>query len=97
MPDPRAGNQVALNSAYISTTHISAVRRDLLVLSDYVTACSGSNITTTPSNASTIVKLQVPDNWDGPFGQGLNTGTTVIAFIAALTLGVGGISVLCVM
>lgn len=50
-----------------------------------------------PANATLIAKLHVPKDWNGIFEQLLNTGTTVITFIAALSLGVGAISVVCVM
>ena len=51
----------------------------------YSTAC---NLT-----APHLLALAPPAGWDGPFGQGLTTGTTVVTFIAALILGLGSITV----
>ena len=42
---------------------------------------------------ATDFALTLPANWDGPFGQGLDTAGTVVTFIVALSLGLGLISV----
>lgn len=44
-----------------------------------------------PDNAT--FKLQLPDNWNGPFGQGLDIPATVVTVIAGAILGVGMITV----
>ena len=38
-----------------------------------------------------------PSDWDGPFGQGLNMGATVVTVIIGALLGSGLITVLCTM
>ncbi|KAI0363322.1 hypothetical protein BV20DRAFT_1007549 [Pilatotrama ljubarskyi] len=55
----------------------------------YTTACSSLNFTI-PAN---ITALHVTPDWDGPFGQGLNTFGTVVSVIAATVLGSGMIAV----
>ncbi|TBU59860.1 hypothetical protein BD310DRAFT_816208 [Dichomitus squalens] len=57
-------------------------------LTAYSTACT--NITAV--NASQVT-LTLPPDWDGPFGQGLTTGTTVVAVIAAFVLGLCSITI----
>lgn len=51
----------------------------------YTTACNGT--TETP------LKLALPADWDGPFGQGLTMGTTVIAVGSAFIIGLFSISI----
>ena len=70
----------------------------------YVAACNTANITViTNGTASTLTiaaadaALTLPPNWDGPFGQGLNIGTTVVTVAAATLLGGGLIGVLITM
>ncbi|KAI0803178.1 hypothetical protein BC629DRAFT_106875 [Irpex lacteus] len=45
----------------------------------------------------TNMTLTLAPNWDGPFGQGLNTATTAITLIAALIVGGGAIGTLITM
>ncbi|KAI1790612.1 hypothetical protein LXA43DRAFT_1146384 [Ganoderma leucocontextum] len=54
-------------------------------LSAYTTACNGS--------AATNLTLTLPLDWDGPFGQGLTVGTTVIAVGSAFILGLFSITI----
>ncbi|PIL25931.1 hypothetical protein GSI_11684 [Ganoderma sinense ZZ0214-1] len=54
----------------------------------YTTACSDANET-----VSTPLTLVLPDGWDGPFGQGLTIGTTVIAVGSAFIIGVFSIGI----
>ncbi|KAI0095233.1 hypothetical protein BDY19DRAFT_916890 [Irpex rosettiformis] len=63
-------------------------------LTAYLNACKGSNVT---NLTATDFTLTLAPNWDGPFGQGLNTATTAITLIAALLLGGGCIGTLLVM
>lgn len=63
-------------------------------LTAYQTAC---NATAGILLDTTVIALASPPNWDGPFGQGLNVGTTVISVIAATVLGTGLIGVLVTM
>ncbi|EKM52369.1 uncharacterized protein PHACADRAFT_260689 [Phanerochaete carnosa HHB-10118-sp] len=61
-----------------------------ILLTNYTAAClSGVNVTVPASLAT----LMTPDNWDGPFGQGLTPATTAITLIAALLVGGGAIAV----
>ena len=60
----------------------------------YAKACSNDADITVPADSTT---LHVPAQWDGPFGQGLNPGTTAVTFIAAFTIGVSCIGVLIAM
>ena len=48
---------------------------------------------TLPTLDPKVFALAPPANWDGPFGQGLNTFTTVITVIAATIIGSGAIAV----
>ena len=57
----------------------------------YSAACGSPSPNITVAAAD--IALTVPANWDGPFGQGLNTGTTVISVIITFFLGVGLITV----
>lgn len=65
----------------------------------YLAACATVSNTTldlfasvrNPDNAT--FKLQLPDNWNGPFGQGLDIPATVVTVIAGAILGVGMITV----
>ncbi|KAK7688469.1 hypothetical protein QCA50_008007 [Cerrena zonata] len=41
--------------------------------------------------------ITVPSDWDGPFGQGLNMGATVVTVIAGALLGGSLIGILCTM
>lgn len=41
--------------------------------------------------------ITVPSDWDGPFGQGLNLGATIVTVIVGAVLGSGLIGVLCTM
>ncbi|KAI0347983.1 hypothetical protein BDW22DRAFT_39542 [Trametopsis cervina] len=62
-------------------------------LAAYSTACANQpNITV--STADTALKIPSDIKWDGPFEQLLNTGTTAIVLVAALTIGCGAIGVL---
>ncbi|RPD60725.1 hypothetical protein L226DRAFT_533094 [Lentinus tigrinus ALCF2SS1-7] len=83
--DPRAGQSSAL-SAYLAACNTANIT---------VTAADGTPSTLTVAAAAAV--LTSPPNWDGPFGQGLNTGTTVITVIAATILGGGLIGVLVTM
>jgi len=58
-------------------------------LTAYATACNQST--------TTLMALQLPSTWDGPFGQGLSPVTTAITLIVALTVGCGAIGVLITM
>ncbi|RDX44079.1 hypothetical protein OH76DRAFT_1360156, partial [Lentinus brumalis] len=59
-------------------------------LTAYQTAC---NATASILLDTTVIALVPPPNWDGPFGQGLNVGTTVITVIVGALLGSGLIGV----
>ncbi|KAI0759090.1 hypothetical protein C8Q74DRAFT_1301870 [Fomes fomentarius] len=65
----------------------------------YLAACGSLGNDTLPDNASVrnaknaTFKLVVPDNWNGPFGQGLDIPATVVTVIAGAILGVGLITV----
>nr|VWO95849.1 Eukaryotic translation initiation factor 5A (eIF-5A) [Ganoderma boninense] len=54
----------------------------------YTTACGNINAT-----VGTALKLSLPADWDGPFGQGLTIGTTVIALGVAFFMGLFSIAV----
>ncbi|KAI0668825.1 hypothetical protein C8Q78DRAFT_1043171 [Trametes maxima] len=55
----------------------------------YVSGCTLANRTVD----TTLTKLQVPSDWNGPFGQGLTTFGTVVSVLAATVLGAGMITV----
>lgn len=59
---------------------------------DFATACA-SNTSVSQPPAAADVALQLPANWDGPFGQSLGTPATVIGVIVTFALGVGAITV----
>ncbi|KAI0742769.1 hypothetical protein C8Q80DRAFT_1273380 [Daedaleopsis nitida] len=63
-------------------------------LTAYMTSCNNATNSTLDSK---LFALHVPDNWDGPFGQGLNLPTTIVAVIFTTIFGGGLISVLCTM
>ena len=88
MPDPRAGNAVALTRM----VHLPLVEfetsADMYRIKEYVAACAADNAT-----VNTTAALVLPSNWDGPFGQFLNTGGTVFGVIVSLVLGVGAIEI----
>ena len=68
-------------------------------LQDYGAACQ--NASDVLKNASIVVPvpsaadLTLSDgpSWNGPFGQGLNTGATVFGVVIAFVLGLGAITV----
>ena len=88
MPDPRAGNQVALTGMFMQTSGmpLSFAEYQTIV---YAAACLNATITLPAS----VTTLELPPDWDGPFGQGLTPATTAITFIAALMVGGGAIAV----
>ncbi|KAI0324892.1 hypothetical protein GY45DRAFT_1288211 [Cubamyces sp. BRFM 1775] len=59
-------------------------------LAAYATACTNVSQLDVGKNFTT---LALPADWDGPFGQGLNTFGTVVSVIAATVLGAGLITV----
>ncbi|KAI8972619.1 hypothetical protein BD414DRAFT_525275 [Trametes punicea] len=59
-------------------------------LTAYSTACNNS---LGSPLATSQITLTVPSDWDGPFGQGLNTFGTVVSVAAAAILGSGLIAV----
>lgn len=62
---------------------ISLLHTDITPAPEYIAACTTAKQTVDP----TLGKLTLPPNWDGPFGQGLNTATTAIVLIVTLGLG----------
>ncbi|KIP09410.1 hypothetical protein PHLGIDRAFT_34440 [Phlebiopsis gigantea 11061_1 CR5-6] len=62
-----------------------------VVLTSYKTACAAAPLNVTiPAE---FVTLQLPSDWDGPFGQGLTTFTTAVYLASALIIGGGAITV----
>ena len=61
----------------------------LLFMLAYAAACAGSGVTV----AATQVALAPPPDWNGPFGQGLNTAATAFGVIVAFFLGLFRIGV----
>ncbi|KAH9893963.1 hypothetical protein C8Q73DRAFT_790538 [Cubamyces lactineus] len=59
-------------------------------LTAYATACTNVSTLDVGKNFTT---LALPADWDGPFGQGLNTFGTVVSVAAAAILGTGLITV----
>lgn len=57
----------------------------------YQTACAAPPLNVTVP--AEFVTLQLPSDWDGPFGQGLTTFTTAVYLAAALIIGGGAITV----
>ncbi|KAI0790911.1 hypothetical protein C8Q75DRAFT_79450 [Abortiporus biennis] len=72
---------------------VDPTRDPSAVLTAYKTACT--TIGQIPLANLTAVTL--PSNWNGPFGQGLNLGATVVTVIAAFGLGSGLIYTVCTM
>ena len=56
----------------------------------YATACT--NVSKVDVGHD-FITLALPADWDGPFGQGLNTFGTVVSVMAATVLGAGLITV----
>lgn len=92
MPDPRAGNAVALTRMFRLPLVEFETSADVCRLKEYVAACAADNAT-----VNTTAALVLPSNWDGPFGQFLNTGGTVFGVIVSLVLGVGAITIVTTM
>ncbi|KAI0656337.1 hypothetical protein C8Q70DRAFT_1159651 [Cubamyces menziesii] len=59
-------------------------------LTAYATACT--NVSKVDVGHD-FITLALPADWDGPFGQGLNTFGTVVSVMAATVLGAGLITV----
>lgn len=61
----------------------------------YVAACLAS-----PANVTvpaTEVALTLPPDWDGPVGEHLNLGETIVYVGVGAVIGVGSIVILCTM
>lgn len=87
--DDLAGQSSSLNGKsspsnplllFLTPTSLSAIA--------YKTACSNVLLA-----INTTFALTLPPDWDGPFGQGLTMGTTVIAVGSAFILGLFSIGI----
>ncbi|KAI9512154.1 hypothetical protein F5148DRAFT_1008607 [Russula earlei] len=64
-------------------------------LAAYVAACQAS-----PANVTvpaTEVTLTLPPDWDGPTGEHLNLGETIVYVVTGAIIGIGSIGILCTM
>ncbi|KAI0030734.1 hypothetical protein K488DRAFT_53586, partial [Vararia minispora EC-137] len=64
-------------------------------LTQYGNSCA--HLTPPAMVQASLLTLTLPSNWDGPAALPLNTGETVVYFVAVLTLGIGLIGVILTM